>query len=53
MEMNVLPKVKLNMWKVCTKSLPTRVNLNKRTVLESMLCPFCKIEPDKVTHLLR
>lgn len=41
--MNAHPKVK----KVCTNSFPTRVNLEKEIVLESVLCPFEKNRSEK------
>lgn len=44
-KVDVLPNVCFNLWKVCTNSLPTRVNLNKIFVLESFICPLCHLEP--------
>ncbi|XP_018805650.1 uncharacterized protein LOC108979433 [Juglans regia] len=40
------------LWRACHKSLPTNLNLSKRKITESNLCPVCKREPESVIHAL-
>lgn len=39
----VPPKVKHFRYRVCSLSLPTRVNLIKRVPIDSIVCPFCAL----------
>lgn len=52
-KMNVILKVPLIMWKLCINSLPTKVNLNKRIVGESVLCLLCGDPPETKTYLFQ
>ncbi|XP_042968927.1 uncharacterized protein LOC122301581 [Carya illinoinensis] len=40
------------MWRACLESLPTRVNLAKKQIVESSKCPICKSEEENVAHAL-
>ncbi|XP_042950268.1 uncharacterized protein LOC122282378 [Carya illinoinensis] len=43
---------KVFMWRVCLEALPTRVNLHKRKILKSPMCPICLSEEETVEHAL-
>lgn len=43
--------MKIFFWKLCNHSLPTCVNMNKRMVLEYVLCPMCGNQPEIDYHL--
>jgi hypothetical protein len=40
------------MWRACHDILPTMVNLFKRKVVETPLCPCCKLEEETIIHAL-
>jgi ribonuclease HI len=44
--------VKLFAWRACHNILPTCVNLCRRKVLESNMCPCCQREPETTIHAL-
>lgn len=43
----------MHLWKSCTNSLATRVNLNRMVILEPASCPFCLVAPETEDHLFR
>ncbi|XP_065625285.1 uncharacterized protein LOC136065684 [Quercus suber] len=45
-------KIKTFAWRVCTKSLPTLVNLASKKVVLSNSCTSCNREPETVIHAL-
>ncbi|KAF5477145.1 hypothetical protein F2P56_003817 [Juglans regia] len=48
-----IPNVtKVFIWKACLESLPTRLNLYKKKIVDSPLCPICSREEESVTHIL-
>lgn len=44
--------IKMFMWCACHEALPTRVNLMKRKLLNTNLCPLCGLEGEAVSHIL-
>jgi hypothetical protein len=42
--------VKVFMWRTCHDILPTMVNLFKRKVVKTPLCPCCKLEEETIIH---
>ena len=40
------------LWRACTNSLPTKVNLMKRKVLVDPLCHYCGKQPEDIMHAL-
>ncbi|KAF5447221.1 hypothetical protein F2P56_032789 [Juglans regia] len=48
-----IPNVtKIFMWRACLESLPTRLNLYKKKIVDSPLCPICCREEESATHAL-
>ncbi|XP_048436510.1 uncharacterized protein LOC125475583 [Pyrus x bretschneideri] len=45
-------KVKNCVWRCCTNALPTQANLQKRKVITTATCIFCKCERETVEHVL-
>uniref|UniRef100_A0A2N9FBI7 Reverse transcriptase domain-containing protein n=1 Tax=Fagus sylvatica TaxID=28930 RepID=A0A2N9FBI7_FAGSY len=45
-------KVHHMVWRACTNSLPTRLNLAHRSVVSDPLCPVCLQAQEDVTHAL-
>ena len=50
--LNVPPKVRMFLWRVCSNILPTRENLNRRRVQVDPTCGMCCQKPKSVGHLL-
>ncbi|KAJ9190308.1 hypothetical protein P3X46_001524 [Hevea brasiliensis] len=48
----VPPKVRNFIWRACTNSLATRVNLYARGSASSPLCPLCHQTAESVEHLI-
>lgn len=44
--------VKHFLWKACVELLLTRQNLLRRKVIDSSLCPICKLEGEATLHAL-
>lgn len=44
--------VRVFLWKACSNILPTKLNLEKRSVVEDSLCPICRLEGESVEHIL-
>ncbi|XP_041016184.1 uncharacterized protein LOC121258707 [Juglans microcarpa x Juglans regia] len=40
------------LWRAASESLATNLNLHKRKVVESPLCPICSMHPESVAHAL-
>ena len=51
-KLKVPGKIKHFLWRACTNSLPTKVNLRKRKILEETECPRCAGVPETVQHAL-
>jgi len=51
-KLKMLGKVKNFIWRACTNSLPTKVNLMKRKVLVDPLCHCCGKQPEDIMHAL-
>ena len=51
-KLKVLGKIKHFLWKSCTNSLPTKVNLLKRTILQEDVCHLCSKNSEDVLHAL-
>ncbi|KAF5472016.1 hypothetical protein F2P56_008766 [Juglans regia] len=48
-----IPNVtKVFLWRACLKSLPTKLNLFKKNIVDSLLCPICIREEESTTHAL-
>ncbi|XP_042958203.1 uncharacterized protein LOC122293808 [Carya illinoinensis] len=43
---------KMLIWRACHDSLPTKLNLYKKRIVESPLCPICQLEQESVMHVL-
>ncbi|KAK9046609.1 hypothetical protein V6N11_052494 [Hibiscus sabdariffa] len=50
---NVPAKVKVTMWRIVKKFLPTFQNLQSRRLLVSNVCAICKSHGESVEHLMR
>lgn len=48
----VIPKVKHFLWRIFSKSLPTKSVLFRRHMLGNDLCPLCNMEEETVEHAL-
>ena len=51
-KLKVPGKIKHFLWKSCTNSLPTKVNLLKRTILQEDVCHLCSKNSKDVLHAL-
>ena len=51
-KMKVPNKIKIFLWRACSKALPTRCNLLRRKVLEDPTCPHCGTENENTLHAL-
>ena len=51
-KLKVLGKIKHFLWKSCTNSFPTKVNLLKRTILQEDVCHLCSKNLEDVFHAL-
>lgn len=45
-------KVKVFLWRACSNALPTKVNLQRRKVLDNPLCEQCKCRGEDVLHAI-
>ncbi|XP_048493143.1 uncharacterized protein LOC125493698 [Beta vulgaris subsp. vulgaris] len=50
--LEVSPKVRHFLWKVCSNSLPVRATLKHRHILEDDTCPLCLAAPETTSHAL-
>lgn len=50
--LNVSPKVRHFLWRVCSGTLPVRALLKYRHLLEDDICPLCKKSSKTVCHML-
>ena len=50
--MNVPPKVRNFVWRVCLNILPTRANLQRRKIAVDPQFDFCKQQPETIGHML-
>ncbi|KAL0451299.1 UNVERIFIED_CONTAM: hypothetical protein Slati_1108000 [Sesamum latifolium] len=48
----LIPKIKLFIWKICFKALPTMSNLRSRGVKLEGGCPLCDWEEEDIMHIL-
>ncbi|XP_040987783.1 uncharacterized protein LOC121235501 [Juglans microcarpa x Juglans regia] len=51
-KLNTTNAVKMMIWRACHESLPTNQILFKRKIVESPLCPVCRMEPESASHIL-
>lgn len=51
--LDLIPKFKIFIWKICTNSLALCKNLWVRNITDSPLCCICNIEDETATHLFR
>ena len=51
-KLKVPGKIKHFLWKSCTNSFPTKVNLLKRTILQEDVCHLCSKNLEDVFHAL-
>jgi len=49
--LNTMAKIKIFIWSMCHKNLPTRKNLCKRTIAPDPLYPICRQFPHTLEHL--
>ena len=45
-------KVRQFLWRACTESLPTMVNMQRRCIVPTALCSFCHSAEEDVRHVL-
>uniref|UniRef100_A0A2N9IZ60 Reverse transcriptase domain-containing protein n=1 Tax=Fagus sylvatica TaxID=28930 RepID=A0A2N9IZ60_FAGSY len=45
-------KLRQFLWRACTESLPTMVNMQRRCIVPSARCSFCHFEDEDVRHVL-
>lgn len=45
-------EIKIFLWRVCLKTLPTQLNLAKRKMIENVICSHCKREAETEIHAL-
>ena len=48
----VLHKVQQFLWRACTHSLPTMVNMKRRSIVPTACCSFCQFADEDVRHVL-
>uniref|UniRef100_A0A803P5C9 RAB6-interacting golgin n=1 Tax=Cannabis sativa TaxID=3483 RepID=A0A803P5C9_CANSA len=46
------PKVKIFIWRLLSQAIPVAFSLYKKCILDSPLCPLCKIQPETAKHAL-
>ncbi|KAI5351195.1 hypothetical protein L3X38_004086 [Prunus dulcis] len=51
-ESKTLPKVKQFLWRAVSNILPSFLNLHKRRLSSSHLCPICLESPESIEHML-
>ncbi|KAL0003476.1 hypothetical protein SO802_017257 [Lithocarpus litseifolius] len=50
--LHVPNRIRTLLWRACCDSLPTRVNLVRRKILQADTCPNCTREPETIAHAL-
>jgi len=51
-KLNVPNKVKFFLWRACTNSIPTMLNLHKRRIVPTSVCSLCHVREESVLHAL-
>lgn len=51
-QLGIPPATKIFLWRACLDSLPTKVNLCKRKILDDQTCPMSLVEPETTEHIL-
>ena len=51
-KLNIPNKVKIFLWRACTDSIPTMLNLCKRKIVPSSACNHCHVGEESVLHAL-
>ena len=51
-KLNIPNKVKFFLWRACTDSFPTMLNLHKRRIVPSSVCCLCHAGEESVLHAL-
>lgn len=51
-KLNAPAAVKTFLWRAINNCLPTKLNLLKRKIVESSMCPICSREVESITHSL-
>ena len=51
-KLNIPNKVKIFLWRACTDSIPTMLNLHKRRIVPSSVCCLCHVGEEFVLHAL-
>ena len=51
-KLNIPNKVKFFLWRACTNSIPTMLNLYKRKIVPSSVCSHCHVGEESVLHAL-
>ncbi|KAL5158112.1 putative ribonuclease H protein [Glycine soja] len=49
-ELEVPPRVKVFLWRLCSNCLPTKTNLRTRGIDCSFICPLCEHEIESTFH---
>ena len=49
-KLNVPNKVKFFLWRACTNSIPTMLNLHKHRIVSSSVCSLCREGEESVLH---
>lgn len=50
---NVPNKIKHFLWRICSDSLSTQLNLFKRKIASSSICTLCQSASETIVHALR
>lgn len=50
--LHVLNRIRTLLWRACSDSLPTRVNLARRKIIHDNTYHICLLEPETTTHAL-
>ncbi|KAK2649951.1 hypothetical protein Ddye_017440 [Dipteronia dyeriana] len=48
--LNIPPKVKMFIWRVCNDAFPSLINLGRRKVQVNLCCPLCKEDGESTFH---
>ncbi|XP_056688407.1 uncharacterized protein [Spinacia oleracea] len=50
-KLNIAPKLKIFLWQICHKSIPTKETLFHRKIIPSSCCPRCNHASENINHL--
>ena len=50
--LNILAKVRIFAWRLCTNAIPTMLNINKRGIQVNPSCPLCNDGVESFVHAI-